>query len=382
MVKKCRICGYRFKDDDEVICPECFTAREDTADCGSFSDDLHSHDLGYNDSGTQPRESDVFEEFKKHESSFIEEQREDEANDPIPDSTYAKKSAPTGQSADYSAFGGSGDSALRQEKLDALRNRINAQTGTNANFGNYGTYGRTGQYSGSNNNTARPRKNIGCIIFLVLFILMFVMPFISGIITLIASLSSHSGSENNDRDYSYEAPEVSIPDVSVPDIYSTFEESAEGTVSGYEVTARNFVRYESTAMIGSQELGDDWWEPYLNINDESCLDKEWQLIKFDLGLVNDLSDGERTIDALNIKAYPTDSIIYDENETPAVECKIIQYDEYEESGELCECYFIVPADSYVIRIAVPTVSSEKGDETVYIDVMSFEFSVNNGQPYS
>ena len=42
---KCRICGYRFKSDDEIICPECFTARDEDISCNSLSDDLHSHDL-------------------------------------------------------------------------------------------------------------------------------------------------------------------------------------------------------------------------------------------------------------------------------------------------------------------------------------------------
>lgn len=42
---KCRICGYHFKSDDEIICPECFTARDEDISCNSLSDDLHSHDL-------------------------------------------------------------------------------------------------------------------------------------------------------------------------------------------------------------------------------------------------------------------------------------------------------------------------------------------------
>ena len=33
---KCRICGYRFKSDDEIICPECFTARDEDISCNSF----------------------------------------------------------------------------------------------------------------------------------------------------------------------------------------------------------------------------------------------------------------------------------------------------------------------------------------------------------
>ena len=70
---KCRICGYRFKSDDEIICPECFTARDEDISCNSFSDDLHSHDLradNEQDGWFGQSENDTFKEEKNDFVSF------------------------------------------------------------------------------------------------------------------------------------------------------------------------------------------------------------------------------------------------------------------------------------------------------------------------
>lgn len=40
---KCKFCGYRFKDKDEQICPECLTAREEDISCGVYGEADHSH---------------------------------------------------------------------------------------------------------------------------------------------------------------------------------------------------------------------------------------------------------------------------------------------------------------------------------------------------
>lgn len=64
---KCRICGYHFKSDDEIICPECFTARDEDISCNSLSDDLHSHDLradNEQDGWFGQSENDTFKEEK------------------------------------------------------------------------------------------------------------------------------------------------------------------------------------------------------------------------------------------------------------------------------------------------------------------------------
>ena len=58
MKKKCAICGYKFKDKDEVICPECFTARDDNISCNRYTDDLHSHRYGYDEKKSEINNSD------------------------------------------------------------------------------------------------------------------------------------------------------------------------------------------------------------------------------------------------------------------------------------------------------------------------------------
>ena len=69
MKKKCAVCGYRFKDKDEVICPECLTAREDDISCSRYSDDLHSHAYEYEkrEFESDNPENDIFEEFENKE---------------------------------------------------------------------------------------------------------------------------------------------------------------------------------------------------------------------------------------------------------------------------------------------------------------------------
>lgn len=40
---RCKFCGYRFRDRDEQVCPECLTAREDDISCGVYGEEEHSH---------------------------------------------------------------------------------------------------------------------------------------------------------------------------------------------------------------------------------------------------------------------------------------------------------------------------------------------------
>ena len=85
---KCRICGYHFKSDDEIICPECFTARDEDISCNSLSDDLHSHDLradNEQDGWFGQSENDTFKEEK---NDFVSEERKEEASDENFQSTY------------------------------------------------------------------------------------------------------------------------------------------------------------------------------------------------------------------------------------------------------------------------------------------------------
>lgn len=78
MRNKCKFCGYRFKDRDERICPECFTAREDDISCGQFSDDLHSHEIFGDRYSRQDYGSPENDTFKEEQTSFVEEERREE----------------------------------------------------------------------------------------------------------------------------------------------------------------------------------------------------------------------------------------------------------------------------------------------------------------
>lgn len=92
---KCRICGYHFKSDDEIICPECFTARDEDISCNSLSDDLHSHDLradNEQDGWFGQFENDTFKEEK---NDFVSEERKEEARDENFQSTYTPPKNPT-----------------------------------------------------------------------------------------------------------------------------------------------------------------------------------------------------------------------------------------------------------------------------------------------
>lgn len=76
---KCRFCGYRFKDKDEQICPECFTAREEDISCGAFSEDDHSHYFSVSD---LEREESFFSKndtFKEERNEFLDDERRNES---------------------------------------------------------------------------------------------------------------------------------------------------------------------------------------------------------------------------------------------------------------------------------------------------------------
>lgn len=80
MTRKCKICGYVFKNKDEVICPECLTARDDDISCDNYSKDLHEHkNFSYNDnfSSSFLDKDDTYED----NNSFIENEKKAERND-------------------------------------------------------------------------------------------------------------------------------------------------------------------------------------------------------------------------------------------------------------------------------------------------------------
>ncbi|MBQ8967952.1 hypothetical protein [Ruminococcus sp.] len=73
MSNYCKFCGYRFKDKDEQICPECLTAREEDISCGVYGEDEHSH-ARYDDRYAPP----VFaknDTFRDGTADFLREEK-------------------------------------------------------------------------------------------------------------------------------------------------------------------------------------------------------------------------------------------------------------------------------------------------------------------
>ena len=74
---RCKFCGYRFKDKDEQICPECLTAREEDISCGVFGENDHSHgfyDDRYGSSATFAKN----DTFRDGNANFLREERRTE----------------------------------------------------------------------------------------------------------------------------------------------------------------------------------------------------------------------------------------------------------------------------------------------------------------
>lgn len=79
MRNKCKVCGYRFHDKNELICPECFTSRQEEMECRDFSDDLHSHNRGISDSFSRNDYTTPNTDSFKEDNSFIEQERRSES---------------------------------------------------------------------------------------------------------------------------------------------------------------------------------------------------------------------------------------------------------------------------------------------------------------
>lgn len=224
---KCRICGYHFKSDDEIICPECFTARDEDISCNSLSDDLHSHDLradNEQDGWFGQSENDTFKEEK---NDFVSEERKEEASDENFQSTYTPPKNPT-LPPSYS------DS--RAEKLAALNNY--SQQRTSYNRPNNSSY----SFNATNiNHSNKKNGGKGCATaVVVIIILMAILPTIIGFVSS-KIISSKYDDYNYDYDYddTYSEAEDDYTDHS--NLYVA-QDAEDGTYSvqyqGYTLTER------------------------------------------------------------------------------------------------------------------------------------------------
>ncbi|MBR3665591.1 MAG: hypothetical protein IKN66_00305 [Ruminococcus sp.] len=289
--RKCRICGYRFHGNED-ICPECFTAREDDISCAQFGGEDHSHNLG----NAQSSDSDIFQEFK--EKSFIDEQRSDEANDPIPSSTYGgSQGTPPPTYAQQSYNNNRSQPARntysngrpmynnpftsRSDKLNALRNGMPVG-GQHGQF-RYGPNGQQTFYPGGN----KPKNTAAVTVVVVVFICIFFVPVIMGIVSSIGnSMGSKSKSKTTTRskiNVEISTPDFSMPDVSIPDMSDFDARQASGTVEGrYKVYLKFIKKFVPFSKSDAGKLFTD--EQWASIRDGDV--SECRLVTFDLSLVD------------------------------------------------------------------------------------------------
>lgn len=255
---KCRICGYHFKSDDEIICPECFTARDEDISCNSLSDDLHSHDLradNEQDGWFGQSENDTFKEEK---NDFVSEERKEEASDENFQSTYTPPKNPT-LPPSYS------DS--RAEKLAALNNY--SQQRTSYNRPNNSSY----SFNATNiNHSNKKNGGKGCATaVVVIIILMAILPTIIGFVSS-KIISSKYDDYNYDYDYddTYSEAEDDYTDHS--NLYVA-QDAEDGTYSvqyqGYTLTERkvsDLTDEERNSLSGGIINGDTVWEIDLDLD--------------------------------------------------------------------------------------------------------------------
>ena len=177
MRSRCKFCGYHFSSDDEMICPECLTAREEDIDCGIYADSEHTHTLDPFDRHFHAEGTDMYKEKK---NDFVAQERREEANDPNfrsephrmpqqnyrpPQQTYnpaQQNPSPLSRSSMY----------VQQQANDPnFRNMSPQMQQQYVNFMN----------SRANQNNAQNQAGKGCALaFVVFFIIMFAVVIISG----------------------------------------------------------------------------------------------------------------------------------------------------------------------------------------------------------
>lgn len=154
MIHKCKVCGYIFKNDDEIICPECLTAREDDISCNSYSDKDHSHKV-YDDKSDSLFDYIRQDDTYKDDNSFIEEEQREERKD-----KFANKV----QDMAYKAAGqNSGTNRQQTYQYNNQNTNRNTYQNTNQNVNQFPNYQRQGTQQnfgqGIQPNFVAPKKN-------------------------------------------------------------------------------------------------------------------------------------------------------------------------------------------------------------------------------
>ena len=351
--KKCRICGYRFRDNED-ICPECFTAREDDISCEQFDRDEHSHGSGM----TTTHDSDIYEEFT--ERSFIDEQRTEEANDPIPSSTYGGKQGATAFSAGQqgyqprqpqTSFSQGGQS--RQDKLNALRNARTSVPNPggynpqNVYFGQGAPNGRNVYYTV---NGKKQKSNSAVIaVVVIIFLCIFFVPFIMGIVSAVGNRSSKSRTtttapRNYEMDISYNMPDVSFPDISVPDLSDFDARQVSLMQNGYQLLAKHITAGE---VIAPNELEMDFTEEEIKTHRiaDGYLPEGYRCITMDIS--SEFVDNKKT-NGPDIVAFGCYLETYDTD--GSLICTSYMLDEMDTGSKIEGARFLIPADYKDFRL--------------------------------
>ena len=353
MKKKCAVCGYRFKDKDEVICPECLTAREDDISCSRYSDDLHSHAYEYEkrEFESDNPENDIFEEFENKEESFIEEQREDEAENPIPSSTYDKKAYRESQRQQRRA-------AARKKHNSALLNRFQNGYGGNPNARHTTSFNRQ-SVNLNYNTTNRIRKNsLSLLTVVIVLIVVFAVIIISAVISV---RESNRDAYNYDYDYDfYFDYDYSFPDISMPDMSEYFEHSYTDPDYGFEITASGLAvigHYNTLSEYDTENVNQ-----YVDFSDTLLADSQWNLVSANIELTPDFADSSRYIDGGYVICT---SILGEELCTSA----FIEYDDKYQSVT-----FLMPDDAWTCDIVLNTSNDSNEEQQAHIEIESYYFT--------
>ena len=352
--KKCRICGYRFKGNED-ICPECFTAREDDIGCDQFSNEEHTHSQGYPASS----DNDIYEEFS--ERSFVDQQRRDETQDPIPSATYDQRQAPPPANSytppNYSRPGqqqGAGfrgnrspDEILRQIRQGVKQGRYGPQSNFTQPRSAYvppqNNYGQGNTPFNPNRGPVPQVKktSVGAVIA-VFLLLTFLLPFI----IYIAAMNSANSNKNKSKTTSRSPLKdvsivVTMPEISIPD-YSDFDVRHEQvTITGkYSVDMKFIKRYLPFSRSDAKELFTK--EEWATVKGGEADD--FRVMTFSL-VPEDLTE-----DAYSIVPAETYLLCMDRMGEEICRSYMLSYDEKE--GSLVNCTCLVPTDADKIRAYV------------------------------
>ncbi|MBR1383135.1 MAG: hypothetical protein IJ555_04910 [Ruminococcus sp.] len=368
---KCRICGYRFKSGED-ICPECFTARDDDITCSQFSEEEHTHSGGF----STTEDSDIYDEFK--EKSFIDNQRKDEANDPIPTATYGGKMGtppPTYASQSYNNPQNSYQGSSRQDKLNAIKNGYYSSVNRSAPQNTFYSAGRQNTFGSSvpplafqQRQTPRKKSSVGIFVF-IFIILTFILP----IIIIISSVSDATKrqSENEARanrvtsiTIDVSMPDFSFPDISIPDPNEFDVRAAYASTDEFEIESRHMTRYVPFSLAEADKFAmeDELGAIASFIQYYEAVDQV-RVMGMDLEITTS-GETEYFIDPANVTLVSLDSAGRE-----MMRSTIFNLDEA--GTKLTGCMFIVPEESYNFVLEY---SIKDGDD--YITALANVYSFN------